>query len=254
MPDEGLTPKQLRSRIALELQEFANILLGEGICADPSPLSFASNSCRGLTGDRWGYSFSGLTLFVGDGVKCIPTPISDFVCRLDVKVEGVCGEAPPQSDPLREHQVEIELKAPNKAKPAIPFLQAWHFDRHPGNCSPPSGPKPAHPRYHFSFGGNRIKAHLLAIGMPYFEGLLLLNSPRLTHPPLDGVLAVDFVLSHFAGPKWRILSQQPAYRRIVSNSQELLWKPYALALNAHWSTDHASKRIWPIGELWPQVF
>ena len=237
-------------RIARELEEFAGILVSHGICNDPGPFSSASNDCRNYPGNKWGYSLSALTLQVGQNVKCIPNHVSTFSCRLDVEVEGPTRTTSPQADPLSKHQVQIELKAPNKTNSAASFLQAWHFDRHPRSLSEP---KPAHPRYHLSFGGNRVRDHLSAIGKPYFDGLLLIDSPRLTHPPFDGVLAVDFVLSNFAGTAWRTLSEQPDYRRIIIHSQEMLWKPYALALYAHWSTDPASKKIWPIAELWPHV-
>lgn len=249
MPDKALSPSQLRSRIALELHQFAGILVGEGIITDPGPLFGASSGCHNHSGNQWGYSFSGLTLHVGEDVKCIPSFVSRFACRLDVEVEGSAQTTDPRADPLEKHQVQIELKAPNDADPSRSFLQAWHMDRHPDS---PGTPKPAHPRYHLSFGGHRLEAHLSA-GKTFFEGILLLDSPRLSHPPLDGVLAIDFVLSHFAGTKWRTLFEQPDYRRIIIHSQELLWKPYALALYAHWSHDPASKKIWPIAELWPQV-
>lgn len=249
MASKAPSPNQLRLRIARELEEFATILVNEGICTDSSPFSHGSNQCRSYSGNKWGYSISGVTLRVGQDVQCTPSSVSTFDCRLDVEVEGLTRAPAPQADPLEKHQVEIELKAPNEADPAMSYLQTWHLDRHLGSCG---DPKPAHPRYHLSFGGYRLEAHLKAVGT--FGGLLLLDSPRLTHPPLDGVLAVDFVLSNFAGTKWRTLSESPVYRRIVTNSQTLLWKPYALALYAHWSTDAASKKVWPIAELWPQLF
>lgn len=250
MAEKRLTAKDLRTKVAKDLEQFAIILQAEGICADVSEFFRASSICQSYPGDKWGYSISGLTLQVGDSVKCIPTHIKKFTCRLDVLVEGSSGSFPPQSDPLQKNQVQIELRAENGRNRAMPFLQAWHFDRHPGSCS---SPKTAHPRYHFSSGGNRIKAYLGQIGKAHFDGVLLLDSPRLAHPPLDGILAVDFILSHFSGTDWRRLSQLPDYQRIVSCSLSMLWQPYALALFAHWSTDYAAKAVWPIAELWPAV-
>ena len=49
---------------------------------------------------RWGYDFAGLTLQVGDSVKCIPTHVTKFTCRLDVLVEGSVKKLPPQGDPV----------------------------------------------------------------------------------------------------------------------------------------------------------
>ncbi len=250
MADKDLTAKQFRTKIALELEQFAAVLLAERICADASEFYRASSVCQSHTGDKWGYSISAVTLQVGDSVKCIPTHVRKFSCRLDVAVEGSWRKMPPQSDPLEKNQVQIELRAENRKNPGMPFFQAWHFDRHPSSCSVP---KTAHPRYHFSVGGHRVKAYLKQIGKTHFDGVLLLDSPRLTHPPLDAILAIDFVLSHFSGTDWRRLSQHPDYQRLVSSSLSRLWQPYALALCAHWSTDHAAKAIWPIAELWPPV-
>jgi hypothetical protein len=250
MADKHVTPREFRNTVAKELDQLGALLVSEQICVDASPLHGASSKCQSYSGDQWGYDFAGLTLQVGDSVKCVPTHITKFTCRLDVLVMGSVKKLPPQADPLEQLQVQIELRADNKKNPSSPFLQAWHFDRHPGPCA---APKTAHPRYHLSVGGNRIKAYLSQLGKPHFDGVLLLDSPRLSHPPLDGILAIDFVLSHFSGSDWRRLSQLPAYQRIVSNSVARLWQPYAHALCVHWSTDHAAKKVWPIAELWPTV-
>lgn len=240
--------KRLRSQIGKELVELGNLLRTYNVCSDIVPLQSASSECRDRIDDRWGYNFSGLTMHVGAGVKCRPTRVQRFECRLDVAVEGLC---PPtiQTDPLLHHKVEIELKAPGAAgKPS--FLQAWHFDRH----SDEDGiPKLAHPRYHFSFGGKRLENHLDEFGSQHIDGILLLDSPRLAHPPFDGVLAIDFVLSNFAGAQWQTLRALPEYRRIVTNAQERLWLPYVQALHAHWDADAHTKKKWLAAELWPHI-
>lgn len=236
----------VRKEIANGLRQFALILNGEGICLDTSPLDKASASCLTGSGDRWGYTMSGLTLRVGTDVKCKPK-VPDFDCRLDVNVEGFCLQSV-DKDPLRRHDVQIVLKALRKNGP--PVLQAWHFDRHIGPCSLP---KPAHPRYHFSFGGRELDAHLQgACRKPHFDGLLLIDSPRLAHPPFDGILAIDFVLSSFAGTKWRLLRNRLDYQRIVSASQRRLWLPYVSVLYAHLDATTASP--WSAFEVWPHMY
>jgi len=187
-------------------------------------------------------------MHVGADVKCRPARIQKFECRLDVAVEGLC---PPtlQTDPLLLHQVDIELKAPGAAgKPS--FLQAWHFDRH---IDEDGIPKPAHPRYHFTFGGKRLENHLDGFAKQHIDGILLLDSPRLAHPPFDGVLAIDFVLSNFAGAQWQTLRALPEYIRIITYAQERLWFPYVAALHAHWCGDAQAKKKWLAAKIWPHI-
>jgi len=240
-----------RNALAKDLEELASILSGDGVCPDPGPLYAASSMCRKAKhAGCWHYNVAGLILHVGDNVKCIPQQITTFSCRLDIEVGGNCAHKHTNSDPLRWLTAQIELKAPS-AKPAMPpFVQTWHFDRHPGDCA---APKPSHPRYHFSFGGRAFEGHLVSFGKTLIDGLLLLDSPRLTHPPFDGVLAIDFLLSNFAGARWRVLCSNPNYCRIIRQAQDRLWAPYARALHAHWAKDVPAKAIWPITEIWPHV-
>jgi hypothetical protein len=192
-----------------------------------------------------------LVLRVGTNVKCIPTHVREFDCRLDARVEGVCISDLDHSDPLIYHQIDIVLKTSSELRGG-PYLQSWHFDRHEdgGGAAPPVA---AHPRYHFSFGGREVERHLKACSKPYFDGLLILDSPRLSHAPFDAVLAIDFVLSNFAANTWRIFRTSADYNRIVRNAQLRLWRPYAKALNAHWESQPLPKTYWPIDKIWPSV-
>ena len=72
-----------------------------------------------------------------------------------------------------------------------PLRSAWHVDTHLFAGEAGDG---VHPRFHFQFGGKDF-AHLDEA----IRGVLLSEAPRLACAPLDGVLAIDFVLSHYAG-------------------------------------------------------
>jgi hypothetical protein len=128
-------------------------------------------------------------------------------------------------------------------------LQSWHFDRHIGGTF---DSKLVHPRYHFSFGGRRLEEHAVASKIPYFDFLLLLNSPRLMHLPLDGVLAVDFVLSNFAAAMWNRLRRQRDYVALIGRAQRRNWKPFASALVAHWPVG-AKELPWQSSDVCPQL-
>ncbi len=60
-----------------------------------------------------------------------------------------------------------------------------------------------------------------AAGFSY-GSLLLLESPRLDHKPLDGILAVNFVLANFLGLAWQGLlnSEDGRYAELVREAEK----------------------------------
>lgn len=88
-----------------------------------------------------------------------------------------------------------------------------------------------HPRYHLTFGGKAMKDAIKLDAAAYGQ-LLLLASPRIPCAPMDGILAIDFVLNHFFKKNeiGDILSDSQ-YRKAVRTSQERIWKPYYEAIH-----------------------
>jgi hypothetical protein len=96
---------------------------------------------------------------------------------------------------------------------------AWHVDTHL-HTDTFSGS--IHPRFHFQVGGQDLAAVDHAM-----RGAMLLDAPRPALAPLDGVLAVDFVLSHYCGTTWEILRLDEArYGRVRAPSIRRYWQPY----------------------------
>jgi hypothetical protein len=108
---------------------------------------------------------------------------------------------------------------------------SWHFDRHPDkklDGKNEENPSFDHPLYHLHFGGKEINQ-----GQIEYGGVLILEAPRLLHPPMDIVLAVDFVLSNFYSRdsgKVNSLRDDPQYQKIVKRSKDRFWKPFFLGL------------------------
>lgn len=82
-----------------------------------------------------------------------------------------------------------------------------------------------HPYYHFHAGGKFLKEK--APG-----SLLQLNTPRLPHPPMDIVLAVNFIICNFYSTKeskfqkeMRILDDKD-YQELVKRAAKRLYYPY----------------------------
>lgn len=128
---------------------------------------------------------------------------------------------------IRKNSVQFTIKAATTAKSTSrELISAWHFDRH---AYAPAASGACHPTYHWQFGGWGLKDVSDAI-----QGVLVTDAPRLFAPPMDPVLAVDFLLSHFNGPEWNdVRNNDPRYNSIVRNSQARLWKPYFGAIRNH---------------------
>lgn len=80
---------------------------------------------------------------------------------------------------------------------------------------------------------------------------LLLDSPRIAHPPLDATLAIDFVVSNYMPSLWWDLRlNSPGYEPLIERAQALYWRPYAQGATERWSTEDSA---WDGREIWPQT-
>ncbi|HSV70096.1 MAG TPA: hypothetical protein VLI72_08290 [Methylibium sp.] len=210
------------AQVSQELSELGHVLLGLGIIFDDKPIQDSAQQVLNSRVGLWYYQIDQLLIEVGGkGLRYFPTHASGTTqCRLDMTVEGFVNRTNDDDDPLKHNGVQIFLSSSVGVKK---YNAAWHFDaqgaRTAGHC--------LHPRYHMTFGGRQLFPQLAVDNATHqMRNLLLLDSPRLAHPPLDLALAVDFVLSHFAGPKWAKARQSADYVRHLKRSQERLWKPY----------------------------
>lgn len=82
-----------------------------------------------------------------------------------------------------------------------------------------------HPYYHFHAGGT-------AIAGKGPGSLMMLSSPRLPHPPMDIVLAVNFVICHFYSTHETRFADELGifededYKQLVERAATRLYKPY----------------------------
>lgn len=126
------------------------------------------------------------------------------------------GEIENAHERVIENQISFRIRG---LKGSRELVSAWHFDRH---AHPPANNSPSHPTYHFQFGGQGLKSIADNI-----DGVIILDTPRYFAPPMDPILVVDVLLSHFNGPKWHTIRNNEArYIDIVRRAQARLWKPY----------------------------
>jgi hypothetical protein len=110
----------------------------------------------------------------------------------------------------------------------------------------------AHPRYHFQLGGYQLERHANNCRLDFFDGLVFLEGPRIAHPPLDGVLAVDFIVSNFGGAQWGAMRKEISYSRVIKSAQRRNWLPYANASCSRWWEKPQSNQ-WAAADVWPQL-
>jgi hypothetical protein len=245
--------RSFKGELARELRGLADILLSAGLLRDTSPLAAAASMCTGNpTHVEWNYECLSLSFVVNDHHlgsyrRTIPGKLREIVIELSVRAKGFCTELYDNlTDPFISLAVDCRIEGRKRDGP--PFFCAWHLDRNEGDNTEEESKNFVHPCYHFQFGGNQLPQEL------GYGRLLLVESPRIAHPPLDAILAVDFVLSNYFSTVWQDLRQDERYPRIVQQAQRRFWLPYAEASirGKGWgsSSEDAS---WNVRDIWPQI-
>jgi len=114
------------------------------------------------------------------------------------------------------------------------YKMSWHLDKHIRNYDNDDGRGKGfiHPEYHFNMGG-----FVLTKSNDFnFGNVLLTNTPRICHPPLDIILSIDFVLKNFYGVRVKNLTDSNQYKKIISTSKQRLWRPYFICVANHWES------------------
>lgn len=124
-----------------------------------------------------------------------------------------------------------------------PCKGAWHLDLHIPSTKVQGRKNKAveeaetldatrymHPDFHLHHGGKKLDS------LESFGNIVLLDTPRVMHHPLDIFLAIDFVVSNFVFVEtWDDLRSEVRYRKIIEQAQEWWWKPYYEALGNYWA-------------------
>lgn len=108
-----------------------------------------------------------------------------------------------------------------------PHYFSWHQDMQDEN---EKGVKKSkyqfiHPLYHFHAGGSAIQSKGPG-------SLIMLGSPRLPHPPMDIILAINFVICNFFSTGEKKFEEEmkildcDEYRRLLMKSAKRLYGPY----------------------------
>jgi hypothetical protein len=213
----------IKSRITKELLSLAEILERQSreVILNADVLKSSANQAKESGESGWEYQVAGLQMRVQAPQNVLPVQRgeSSLLIQVDLDVAGAYDE----KDDLTNLVLEICIHTDQRKN-----ICAWHFDRHiKGNGS--NEPEEAHPLYHFQHGGHAMKEISDSLGK-----VLLLPAPRLPFPPMDAILAIDFLLSNFAGKQWKKLRDDPTYSRLLRDAQVRYWKPYHERVASWW--------------------
>ncbi|MFC4263022.1 hypothetical protein ACFOWM_09045 [Ferruginibacter yonginensis] len=220
--------------IAADLETLALLLNTYGIGKNINVVYDASANCKNdSTDDFYKYSLEELNFDISSMSHTIPTEAILLTVSISLHIEGRYIDKASLFNPLNNLQVDIICRG---SKNEInDLVSAWHLDRHEainqGGIEEGEN-KFFHPMYHLTFGGK----NMWAFGMDNFGSSLIYPSPRLVHLPLDAALAIDFVIRNFIPLEERFgLMNDNEYKRIISNSQLRIWRPFLQGMLEHWN-------------------
>lgn len=237
-------PDKYRRDLSSTMLLFVEVLdKNSTTCVNPEVIKHAANMCgvnKPDGQDSWGYEIDNLHFRVKSPQKVIPAQGDELLnVHLGLKIEGKCIQE--FQSKLTKLELSIVISTEGNT-----HLSSWHFDQHI-TSSGSAEPHDAHPLYHFQYGGKKMAEISEGLG-----NLLLLPAPRIGHPPMDIVLAVDFVLSNFSGEEWNGLREVDDYRVKVANAQEIFWKPYMEHIMSWWEKGNRPDRKY-LRSLWPHL-
>ncbi|MDM1296529.1 hypothetical protein HX021_19765 [Sphingobacterium sp. N143] len=222
--------------IGRDLCTLARLLFDHQLCSDVTPLENAGQCCMYLDEGRvWAYDLGKISFRIDDVGGRIPFDAVDISASLTIGIKGA--EFINDSiirDPLAHLVFDLEIEGfrVNQTKDVIDNLySAWHLDRHIFEDGD-GKTKYSHPIYHFTFGGNKMEER----GDIYGD-CLILPSPRISYPPMDAILGINFILQNYLNKeKISGITSDSYYIDIVTRAQECLQKPYFLSIAGYWNT------------------
>ncbi|MER8499453.1 MULTISPECIES: hypothetical protein [unclassified Mesorhizobium] len=232
-----------RQARADELYAIASLLEKWSFTTDAGPVREAASQCRGairtVRGDDlpdrgreyWGYEITDLLIALHPQRHCRPRDaIMDSVSgSLTVTVQEYVPATPDEVGSgfplLRKLDTDFFFDAQLVVDGSPQAIRsAWHLDTH---LYVETVSDSVHPRFHFQMGGERLDHfdHLI-------RGVFVPEAPRMPAAPLDGVLAIDFVLAHYCGSDWSELREIDAtYRDLRVAPIRRYWGPYFKAIS-----------------------
>jgi hypothetical protein len=247
-----------------ELFDIAALLHTYDLTPDPGPLRDAGEQC--MTEPRnthpnapdpgriyWGYRIESLQLRLGEQRHCRPraAQVESLVGILSVDVQEYLPATPDEVGESFGHIRRLDAQFWCDADAVFGgethrLRAAWHVDTHVHTGTQSAA---VHPRFHFQVGGQDLAEVDESI-----RGALMPDAPRPAIAPLDGILAIDFVLSHYRGGTWDELRlMDDRYGRLRTPSMKRYWAPYYRSISEALHGEAAVAQGSPAGLLLPNL-
>lgn len=158
----------------------------------------------------------------------IPNDADNLTVSLSVKARGAFHPDSKVRNPLThlEFNVVVVGGCLDKNGDYVDLISSWHLDKHVPE-SDNELTKFIHPEYHMTYGGRKMwdKTNF------NFGQSLILPTPRLNSPPMDGILGIDFVIHNYLRREHhQKLTATREYQRLIYQAQMRMWKPYYLSI------------------------
>jgi hypothetical protein len=237
-----------RDRMIREIQQLLRLLEKVGIdCSllngglQRASSDLGNNEVNARVVNSWGYDSKEIVFSVNPAPNGVKPAVDRMQIILRINVVGSYVKRP-EGVAVNMLECNVIVKG---YKGDDEYISTYHFDR---NIEGGMAPEYPHPYYHMHFGGREMD-----VDNRNFGNLLLLDSPRVAHLPMEIILGVDFILSNFLPDKWNALRNDGEYVNLHRRYQKLFWRPYIHALAQHWQDEYEGGCEISSTELLPQL-
>lgn len=227
------------------LNYLARALKTEKLCSNTKPISDAvcELSTRKDPAGYWGYNLQKLEFNITDVPRdTMPNNVKTLKIILSVEIHEKTYSEKEIVNPIiidktkgtnKAYSFSVEISGISEGRKV---LSHWHLDFDSAETN-----EYIHPDFHLTFGGKAMKEKLDDENSA-FGKVLIIPSPRLSHPPMDAILGIDFILRNFVKKEVAAkLTSNSQYISAIKASQHRLWRPYILATANHWCDFKCSK-------------
>lgn len=184
----------------------------------------------------WNYKIDKIVFKLNSDIpkNKLPTSVSDLKLTVNIDVSGDTNKEV-EKDPFQTLALNFTIEGDficDKTDTVKKALTTFHLDRHICN-NDDNEPVEPHPFYHLQFGGkNLIDEYGDKIDT---GGLLVLETPRIAHHPMEIILGLDYLIFNFyPNIRKRLMNGNQEYRRLVEKYQDKIIKPYFFSIASNW--------------------
>lgn len=226
-----------RNQRASELEAFARLIEKANI-GNPHQIYTAAKGLRneqcgfhtpGSTDyNCWGYTIEDLKFYFNEHPRHVhPDSIHTLDLSIDVDLLCRCQDWENMVDPFQKLNFRVNVRGVDNSRE---YSFGFHIDRHNHDGSTDE----IHPIYHLQYNPTG------KISNTDFGSLLILDTPRLMHVPVDIILGLDLILSNFFPSTWNKLRDESEYVSLYERYINSIWKPYIHTWASNWTFNNSA--------------